>query len=161
MTNPPHDDRGSKAGGGTVIGAGPSDSGAMTLHPEGWATPHGYAHGVSVRGRYVVLAGQIGWDPMNCTFDTDDFADQTRQALSNIVTLLSEAGATPAHLVRLTWYVTNREEYVASRVRIGQAWKEIVGNHYPPMSVVVVSGLLEERAKVEIEATAVIPDQVR
>ena len=135
-----------------------SDGDAISLHPEGWAPPRGYANGISVRGRHIVLAGQIGWDPMDCSFRTDEFAGQTRQALINIVTLLDEAGATPAHLVRLTWYITSREEYVASRSRIGQAWKETMGDHYPPMSVIVVSGLLEERAKVEIEATAVIPD---
>jgi len=128
------------------------------LQPRDWAPPRGYANGVSVRGRLIILAGQIGWDPMDCSFDTDDFAEQTRRVLSNIVALLRAAGATPAHLVRLTWYITSREEYVASRFRIGQSWKEIIGNHYPPMSVVVVSGLLEERAKVEIEAMAVIPD---
>ena len=128
------------------------------LNPDGWAPPRGYANGVSVRGRHVILAGQIGWDPIHCEFATDDFADQTRQALSNIVTLLSEAGATAEHLVRLTWYVTSREEYVAARTRIGQAYREVIGSTYPPMSVIVVSGLLEERAKVEIEATAVIPE---
>ncbi len=132
---------------------------AINLNPAGWAAPRGYANGVSVHGRHVVLAGQIGWDPIHCTLASDDFADQTRQALTNIVTLLSEAGATPDHLVRLTWYITSRDDYVASRSRIGQAWKEIIGSHYPPMSVVVVSGLVEERAKVEIEATAVVPDQ--
>lgn len=134
---------------------------AEFLNPEGWAPPRGYANGVSVRGRHIVLAGQIGWDPIHCEFATDDFAAQTRQTLSNIVTLLNEAGATAEHLVRLTWFVTSRKEYVAARTLIGQAYREVVGNHYPPMSVIVVSGLLEERAKVEIEATAVIPDQVR
>ncbi|MEO5579951.1 MAG: RidA family protein [Gemmatimonadaceae bacterium] len=137
-----------------------STNGANTLNPAGWAPPRGYSNGVSVHGRLVVLAGQIGWDPIHCAFASDDFADQTRQTLTNIVKLLNEAGASPAHLVRLTWYITSRDDYVASRARIGLAWKEIIGKHYPPMSVVVVSGLLEERARVEIEATAVIPDQV-
>lgn len=132
---------------------------AGTINPKGWALPRGYTNGVVASGRQVFLAGQIGWDPMHCAFATDDFADQTRQALTNIVTLLKEGGATPAHLVRLTWYVTSREEYVASRREIGKAYREVIGNHYPPMSVIVVSGLLEERAKVEIEATAVIPDR--
>lgn len=131
---------------------------SIGLNPDGWAPPRGYSNGVVARGRHVVLAGQIGWDPIHCEFTTDDFADQTRQALSNIVTLLNAGGAVPAHLVRLTWYITSREEYVSARTRIGQAYREVIGNHYPPMSVIVVSGLLEQRAKVEIEATAVIPE---
>lgn len=128
-----------------------------TLHPEGWLNPSGYAHGMVAFGQEVILAGQVGWNPATGEFTTDDFAGQTRQALSNIVTLLSEAGAAPYHLVRLTWYVTDRAEYVAARKEIGVAYRDLIGPHYPPMSVVVVSGLLEERAKVEIEATAVIP----
>ena len=135
-----------------------SDDDPAGLNPDGWAPPRGYSNGVVASGRQVLLAGQIGWDPIHCEFATDDFAEQTRQALSNIVTLLETGGAMPAHLVRLTWFITSREEYVAARSRIGQAYREVIGNHYPPMSVIVVVGLLEKRAKVEIEATAVIPD---
>jgi len=138
-----------------------SNGGPNGLSPDGWALPRGYSNGLVASGRHVVLAGQIGWDPIHCEFTTDDFADQTRQALSNIVALLNAGGAIPAHLVRLTWFITSREEYVDARPRIGQAYREVIGNHYPPMSVIVVSGLLEKRAKVEIEATAVIPDPAR
>lgn len=105
-----------------------------------------------------MVAGQIGWNPRTCTFDTDDFTEQTRQALHNIVEVLLANGARPGDLVRLTWYVTSREKYIAARREIGAAYREIIGNHYPPMSVVIVSGLLEERAQVEIEATAVVPE---
>lgn len=130
----------------------------ITLQPMGWARPHGYTNGLAVTGVHIVLAGQIGWDPIHNSFATDDFADQTRQTLANIVALLTDGGATPAHLVRLTWYITSRDEYVASRSRIGEAYRDVIGDHYPPMSLVIVAGLLEQRAKVEIEATAVIPE---
>ena len=128
-----------------------------SLSPTGWASPRGYANGVVVSGRFVVLAGQIGWNPATASFETDDFASQVRQALSNIVVLLREAGAQPSQLVRLTWFVTDRAAYIAARRDIGQAYRELIGLHYPPMSVIVVSGLVEERARVEIEATAVLP----
>jgi len=104
------------------------------------------------------LAGQIGWNPVTAVFDSDDMAVQAGQALRNIVTLLAAAGAEPRHLVRLTWFVTDREAYISARREIGAAYREIVGANYPPMSVVVVSGLIEARAKVEIEATAVVPE---
>jgi enamine deaminase RidA (YjgF/YER057c/UK114 family) len=107
-------------------------------------------------GRYVTLAGQIGWNPVTQQFESDKFAEQARQALHNIVTLLLEAGARPHDLVRLTWYVVDREEYVSARREVGEAYREIIGEHYPPMAVIIVAGLLEERARVEIEATAVI-----
>lgn len=132
---------------------------ADRIQPADWPQPSGYSNGLIASGRYVVLAGQIGWDPIQSVFGTDDFAGQTRQALSNVAALLREAGAGPEHLVRLTWYITNRDEYVAARRDVGSAYREIIGAHYPPMTVVVVSGLIEERAKVEIEATAVIPEQ--
>lgn len=135
---------------------GDARPGARVLQPRGWAEPSGYTNGVVASGRYVVLAGQIGWNPATSTFETDDFAEQARQALSNIAELLKEAGAEPSHLVRLTWYITDRAEYVAARRETGRAYRETLGRHYPPMSVVVVSGLIEERAKVEIEATAVM-----
>jgi len=131
---------------------------AKLILPEGWPHPRGYSHALSVSGRIIALAGQIGWNPTTLKFESDDFVAQVRQALSNIVTLLSEAGATPNKLVRLTWFITEREEYLVSRREIGAVYRELIGNHYPPMSIVVVSGLIEEQAKVEIEATAVIPE---
>jgi enamine deaminase RidA (YjgF/YER057c/UK114 family) len=134
-----------------------SSSDAQPLRPNGWAPPRGYTDGIVASGRVVVLAGQVGWNPQTAAFETDDFAALVRQALTNVVTLLGEAGAEPRHLVRLTWYVTDRAEYVAARRAIGAAYREVVGMHYPAMSVVVVAGLVEERAKVEIEATAVVP----
>ncbi len=121
------------------------------------APPRGYVNGVVAAGRVITLAGQIGWNPVSAAFETDDFALQTRQSLSNIVALLREAGAEPWHLVRLTWFVTNRELYVGARRDIGRAYREVIGMHYPPMSVVIVAGLLQERALVEIEATAIVP----
>jgi enamine deaminase RidA (YjgF/YER057c/UK114 family) len=127
------------------------------LRPPGWAPPRGYTDGVVASGRYVVLAGQVGWNPASAAFETDDFTGQVAQALRNVVALLAEAGATPQHLVRLTWFITDRAAYVAARRDIGRAYREIVGPHFPPMSVVVAAGLIEERAKVEIEATAVFP----
>jgi enamine deaminase RidA (YjgF/YER057c/UK114 family) len=127
------------------------------IHPGAWARPHGYSDGMVASGRYVTLAGQIGWNPVSAEIETDELAAQAAQALRNIVTLLAEAGAEPVHVVRLTWYVTNRDEYVAARKAIGVAYRELMGAHYPAMSVIVVAGLLVARAKVEIEATAVIP----
>jgi enamine deaminase RidA (YjgF/YER057c/UK114 family) len=111
---------------------------------------------MAATGRLVVTAGQVGWDPATGAFASDDFAEQTAQALRNVVAVLAAAGAGPERLVRLTWYVTSREEYLAARREIGRAWREIVGRVYPAMAVVVVAGLVEERAKVEIEATAVV-----
>ncbi|MBA3343241.1 MAG: RidA family protein [Gemmatimonadaceae bacterium] len=146
------------AGNDNAAGTDPS-SGVQVLQPPGWAEPSGYANGVVASGRYVVLAGQIGWNPATSTFETDDFAEQVRQALANIVELLKEAGAEPSHLVRLTWYITDRAEYGAARRETGRAYRETLGRKFPPMSVVEVSGLIEERAKVEIEATAVIPSR--
>ena len=126
------------------------------LLPEGWLAPRGYANGVIADGRVVVLAGQIGWNPATCQFESDDFAAQVEQTFRNIVALLAEAGAEPAQLVRLTWFITNRDAYMSARRAIGQAWRELFGATYPPMSVVIVSGLVEPRAQVEIEATAVM-----
>jgi enamine deaminase RidA (YjgF/YER057c/UK114 family) len=140
-----------------VSATGQDSTEPRILHPPGWMPPRGYADGIVASGRVVALAGQIGWDPTTCTFATDDFAAQVAQALRNIVALLREAGAEPWHLVRLTWYVTSREAYQEARREIGRAYRESIGMHYPAMSVVVVAGLLEERAQVEIEATAVVP----
>ncbi len=125
------------------------------LQPAGWARPRGYANGIAAEGRQVFVSGQIGWDGEQ-RFASDDFAAQTRQALANVVAVLACAGARPEHLVRLTWYVTSRDEYNASLAEIGAAYRELIGRNFPAMSVVVVAGLLEPRAKVEIEATAVV-----
>jgi enamine deaminase RidA (YjgF/YER057c/UK114 family) len=125
------------------------------LQPPGWARPRGYANGIAATGRQVFVAGQIGWDA-DQRFASDDFAAQVRQALANIVAVLACAGAKPEHLVRMTWYVTSRDEYNAALTEIGAAYRELIGRNFPAMSVVVVAGLLEPRAKVEIEATAVV-----
>jgi enamine deaminase RidA (YjgF/YER057c/UK114 family) len=127
------------------------------LQPAAWAAPRGYANGVEAQGRVVIVAGQIGWNPEAAAFETDDFVGQVDQALRNVAAVLAEAGAGPEHLVRMTWYVTDRAAYVANTRAIGRVWRESFGRHYPAMTLVVVAGLLEERAKVEIEATAVVP----
>ena len=126
------------------------------LQPAGWAPAKGYANGIVATGRTVFVAGQIGWNAAG-QFETDDFAAQTEQALRNIVAVLAEAGAEPRHIVRLTWYVVGKAEYVARQKEIGAAYRRVIGRHFPAMTLVVVAGLLEDRAKVEIEATAVIP----
>ena len=128
------------------------------LLPEGWAKPIGYANGIAARGRLVFVAGQIGWNPATCQFETDDFAAQTEQTLRNVAAVLREAGAGPEHIARMTWYITDKPAYLAARRDIGRAWREILGRVYPAMAVVVVSALIEDRAKVEIEATAVVPE---
>jgi enamine deaminase RidA (YjgF/YER057c/UK114 family) len=128
----------------------------QVLQPQGWVRPRGYANGIVANGRQVFIAGQIGWDAQ-CTFQSDRFSDQVRQALSNIVAVLAEAGGRPEHLVRLTWYVTSREEYLSELADVGAAYRGVLGRNFPTMSVVQVTGLVEPRAKVEIEATAVLP----
>jgi enamine deaminase RidA (YjgF/YER057c/UK114 family) len=128
------------------------------LHPPGWAEPTGYAHGVSAKGRVIVTAGQVGWDPATGEFANEDFADQSAQALRNIVAVLASAGAKPEHLVRLTWFILDAGEYKSARRALGAAYREAIGAHYPAMTVVIVKGLLESQARVEIEATAVVPD---
>lgn len=127
------------------------------VHPVGWMKPSGYAHGVSATGRVIVTAGQVGWNPATGAIESDDFAAQTAQALRNVIAVLRAADAGPEHLVRLTWFITDRDEYMNARKALGAAYREIVGQNFPAMSVIVVSALLEERAKVEIEATAVVP----
>ena len=127
-----------------------------TLQPEGWAAPRGYANGIAADGRLVFTAGQIGWNPETCRFETDDFVEQTAQALKNVAAVLRAAGAEPRHLVRLTWYITDKPAYLERQKEIGRAYREVMGKHFPAMAVVVVAGLLEDRAKVEIEATAVV-----
>jgi enamine deaminase RidA (YjgF/YER057c/UK114 family) len=129
---------------------------AEFLQPPGWRVPKGYSNGVSASGRQIYLAGQIGWNESQ-QLVSSRFALQVRQALQNVVVLLAQAGGRPEHLVRLTWWVTTLDEYRAEQKEIGAAYREMIGRHYPPMSVVAVAGLLEPGAKVEIEATAVIP----
>ena len=127
------------------------------LQPEGWAKPAGYANGVSARGRTIFVAGQIGWNG-DSVFESDDFVAQVRQALRNIVEVLACDGAGPEHVTSLTWYFLDRREYLANLAAIGAAYREIIGRHYPAMTALQVSGLMEERAKVEIQATAVVPE---
>ena len=126
------------------------------VQPEGWPRPSGYSNGMIAEGRVLALAGQIGWNPATRVFDTKDFVGQTRQALANVVSVLEAAGARPANVVRLTWYITDRQAYLNSAKALGAAYRELFGQHYPAMSVVVVAGLLEAEALVEIEALAVL-----
>ena len=127
------------------------------LLPPGWPRPKGYANGVLVRGQQLYIAGMIGWDAEG-RFHSDDFAAQARQALENIAAVLREAGAKPEHIVRMTWYVTDKREYLARNKEIGAAFRELIGSYNAAMTAVEVSALIEDRAKVEIEVTAVIPD---
>jgi len=129
----------------------------QVLLPPGWPRPKGYANGVAARGRMVFVAGMIGWDALG-VFHTDDLAGQVRQALRNIVEVLQEGGARPEHIVRMTWYVTDKDEYVAAYPEIGKAFRELIGSFNAAMTAVEVAALIEDRAKVEIEVTAVIPD---
>jgi enamine deaminase RidA (YjgF/YER057c/UK114 family) len=124
--------------------------------PPGWPRPKGYSNGVAASGRMLFIAGMIGWDGQG-VFHSDDFAAQARQALENIAAVLREAGGKPEHIVRMTWYVTDKREYLAAGKAIGQAFREIVGSYNAAMTAVEVNALIEDRAKVEIEATAVIP----
>lgn len=126
------------------------------LQPPDWPRPKGYSAGVSAAGAIVFVSGQIGWDETG-RFASDDIAGQVRQALRNVVAVLTEAGGKPEHVTRLTWYVTDKREYLAAQREIGAAYREVMDGHYPAMSVVAVAALLEDEAKVEIEATAVVP----
>jgi enamine deaminase RidA (YjgF/YER057c/UK114 family) len=126
------------------------------LHPKHWRPAKGFANGVAAQGRQVFVAGQIGWNA-DQEFTSDDFVAQVEQALRNIKEVLAQAGASPEHLVRLTWYITDKGEYVARLAEVGQAYRRVIGRHFPAMTLVQVVALLEEKAKVEIEATAVIP----
>ena len=128
------------------------------LQPEGWAPAKGYANGVVAEGRTVFVGGQVGWNPETGEFETDDFVAQARQALQNVARVLAEAGAEPRHVVRMTWYLTDRREYLESERTLGAAYRQVFGRHFPAMSAVIVAGLVEERAKVEIEVTAVVPN---
>lgn len=134
-----------------------SESGIQILQPAGWAAPKGYSNGIAARGRTVVIGGQIGWDSQ-CCFHTSDFAEQAKQALQNIVDVLAEAGGKPEHIVRMTWYVLDKREYIAAYPQLGRAYREVIGRNFPAMTAVQVAGLMEDAARVEIEATAIIPD---
>ena len=127
------------------------------LQPPGWTPPRGYANGVAARGTLVFVAGQVGWNAGQ-QFDSDDFVAQATQALRNVVAVLAEAGARPEHVARMTWYVVDKREYLASLPALGEAYRGVIGRHFPAMTAVEVRGLVEEGARVEIEATAVIPD---
>lgn len=128
----------------------------QVLLPPGWPRPRGYANGVVAQGRQVFIAGMVGWDAEG-RFHSDDFVAQVRQALANIVAVLNEAGGKPEHIVRMTWYVTDKREYLAAGKAVGAAYRELIGSYNAAMSAVEVKALMEDRAKVEIEATAVIP----
>ena len=134
-----------------------TDSALEFLHPRGWKPAIGYSNGVAARGRMIFTGGMIGWTG-DCVFEAPDFIGQVAQALRNIVAVLAEGGAGPQHIVRLTWYVTSKEEYISHLNDLGRIYKEIIGRHYPAMALVQVVALVEDAAKVEIEATAVVPD---
>ena len=127
------------------------------LQPEGWAKPNGYANGVAARGRTVFVGGQVGWTGQS-KFETDDLVGQVRQTLENVVAILAEGGAGPEHITSMTWYFIDKAEYLANLKGIGEAYREVIGRHYPAMAAVQVMALIEDRAKVEIQATAVVPD---
>ncbi len=127
------------------------------LNPKHWKAPKGYANAVAARGRMIFLGGQIGWTG-DQVFETDDFVGQCEQALSNIRAVVEAAGGAPEHIVRLTWFVTDKAEYLARQKEMGEAYRRVMGRHFPAMSMLVVAGLIEDRAKVEIEATAEIPE---
>jgi enamine deaminase RidA (YjgF/YER057c/UK114 family) len=126
------------------------------LQPPGWAPPRGYVNGVAASGTQVFVAGQIGWNAQ-CSFETDDLVEQLRQALLNVRAVLAEAGATPAHITRMTWYLTDRRDYLARARDIGAVYREVIGVYTVAMTAVQVAALIEDRAKVEIEVTAVVP----
>lgn len=127
------------------------------LQPEGWAKPAGYVNGVSARGRTIFVAGQIGWNK-DSKFESDDLVDQIHRALMNIMAVLDCAGAKPQHVTSMTWYFRDKREYLARLSEVGEVYRDVMGRHYPAMTAVEVSGLIEDRAKVEIQATAVTED---
>ena len=129
----------------------------QVLLPSGWPRPKGYANGVSVSGRQVYVAGMIGWDAEG-VFHSDDLVEQVRQAMQNIVDVLKEGGAGPEHIVRMTWYITDKKEYLARQAEIGKVYRELIGSFSVAMTAVQVAALVEDRAKVEIEVTAVVPE---
>ena len=127
------------------------------LQPKNWPAPKGYANGIVAKGNMVFLAGQVGWDE-NEKFPSSDFVEQARQALRNIITVLAQAGGRPEHIVRMTWFITDKDAYMKSQKRLGAVYREVMGRHYPVMSLLVISALVENGAKLEIEATAVLPE---
>jgi enamine deaminase RidA (YjgF/YER057c/UK114 family) len=127
------------------------------LHPQNWKRPKGYANGIAAEGRTVFLAGQVGWNA-DQQFDSQEFVDQTRQALANIVALVAEAGGKPEHITRLTWFVLDKTEYLSRLNELGQAYRSVMGKHFPVMTLVQVVALVEDQARLEIEATAVVPN---
>ncbi len=127
------------------------------LLPEGWTAPKGYANGIAARGLQIHVGGQIGWNAAQ-QFESDDFIEQTRLALRNVLAVMQAAHASPEHMVRMTWYITDRNMYQSRLKELGAVYREVMGKHYPAMSCIVVNGLVEERALVEVEVTAVIPD---
>lgn len=131
--------------------------GLEVLQPPGWARPRGYANGIAASGRMIFVAGQIGWDE-HCKIVSDDLAAQVRQALLNVVAVLKAGGAEPRHIARMTWYVTDKREYIQAYRAIGESYRDIIGNHFPAMTAFQVPALIEDAAKVEIEVTAVLPD---
>ena len=139
--------------------AAPRSAAALRpVNPAGWPQPKGYANGMTGRGRLVFVAGQIGWTKAQ-VLATDEFVGQLEQALNNTVAVLEAAGARPEHIARMTWYVTDKHEYLASLPAIGRAWRDILGRHFPTMALVQVVALIEDRAKIEIETTALVPDE--
>jgi len=128
-----------------------------TLQPSGWAKPAGYANGVSARGRIIHVAGQIGWNK-DSRFETDDFVGQVKQSLQNIVAVLACDDARPEHIVSMTWYFTSKRDYLDNLKGVGQAYRETIGRHFPAITAIEVSALMEDRAKVEIQAVAIVPD---
>ena len=126
------------------------------LHPQHWKRPSGYANGVAGAGRLVFVAGQVGWNAAQ-QFESRDFVAQVRQALDNVVAVVREAGGTPAHIARLTWFITDKREYLSRLPEIGEAYRRVMGKHFPAMTMVEVNALMEDEAKVEIEASAVVP----
>jgi enamine deaminase RidA (YjgF/YER057c/UK114 family) len=127
------------------------------LQPEGWPRPSGFSNGVLTEGRQVFIAGQVGWDPRSGRFESERLADQAAQALKNVLAVLAQANGRPEHIARMTWYLTSRTEYLAQLAEIGAAYRQLMGKHFPAMTAIEVTALIEAQAKVEIEATAVIP----
>ena len=132
-------------------------SGLHAINPPGWARPKGYSNAVVGRGTIVMVAGQIGWNAQQ-QFESDDFVSQLRQALANTIAVLAAAGAKPEHVARMTWYVTDKQRYLSSIAEVGAAWRDTMGRTYPAMTLLEVSALVEDRALVEIESTAIVPD---
>lgn len=127
------------------------------LQPATWVKPIGYSNGIEARGRQIFVGGQVGWNPQ-CVFESDELVDQVKQTLTNIVDILATAGAEPAHITNMTWFLIDKKDYLKNLSAIGRVYREIMGTHYPAMAALQVSAFIEDRAKVEIQATAVIPD---